>query len=393
MRLQNFVDTLNERTAPITPEQIRALELWINRFYNRINIDVSLSTRHFIERLNDPRNATPLTVQEIGNLFAKVYNKYNRQLRQQPEYVQAVLRDLSTHINLPFVLEWDRRANEMKLFGKTILRKPDFHTSNPVFAVESAKDDVAFHQAAMKAYRAISQRLYDAQDIYDIVYRMTHFTYEDNQGPFYIVDPKLPEMQGQDFLLIFGKQRYKKMTGTMGKLNAPYMGTSNTMIIEALPTGKVEEITDVVGTMEFLHLFTHEYTHYLDSIRWSPTMHFSTVSNSPDDDVHRRELTAHFNSSEEYNAYFHQIASSLLAFIDEVRENPADAAGLANMFHIFPSFKETAAFYLNNNSHHVEGFLAFMQTPTRYRALKRLYKLWELAWQEINSAKAGGHAA
>jgi hypothetical protein len=50
-----------------------------------------------------------------------------------------VLKDMQTNINLPFVLKWDSRNNELDLVAKTVMRKPDFKTPDPVFPVENKK--------------------------------------------------------------------------------------------------------------------------------------------------------------------------------------------------------------------------------------------------------------
>ena len=43
---------------------------------------------------------------------------------------QAVIRDMQTDINMPFVLAYDNRNKELDLVAKTIMRKKGFKTSN-----------------------------------------------------------------------------------------------------------------------------------------------------------------------------------------------------------------------------------------------------------------------
>ena len=43
---------------------------------------------------------------------------------------EAVIRDMQTDINMPFVLAYDDRNKEIDLVAKTIMRKKDFKTSN-----------------------------------------------------------------------------------------------------------------------------------------------------------------------------------------------------------------------------------------------------------------------
>ena len=43
---------------------------------------------------------------------------------------QAVIADMNSNVNLPFVLAVDKKNNELDLVAKTIMRKKDFKTSN-----------------------------------------------------------------------------------------------------------------------------------------------------------------------------------------------------------------------------------------------------------------------
>ena len=48
---------------------------------------------------------------------------------------EAVLNDLQTDVNLPFVLKWNKKQKEFELVAKTIMRKKDFKTSDPKLKV------------------------------------------------------------------------------------------------------------------------------------------------------------------------------------------------------------------------------------------------------------------
>ena len=50
---------------------------------------------------------------------------------------EAVMKDMKTDVNMPFVLQWDPTNQELDLVAKTVMRKKDFKTSNPEFAVEA----------------------------------------------------------------------------------------------------------------------------------------------------------------------------------------------------------------------------------------------------------------
>lgn len=131
MRLVEFSQT------EITPEQLVELDKYIDRLFAAVGLDVEFSY-HFRQRLRDERNKKPITVNELRRMFKKVH----RQMRKGRDLVelgpdaQAVLKDLSTDINIPFVINWDTRNNEFDLVAKTIIRKHDFATSNDILTVE-----------------------------------------------------------------------------------------------------------------------------------------------------------------------------------------------------------------------------------------------------------------
>jgi hypothetical protein len=41
---------------------------------------------------------------------------------------EAVLHDINSHINIPFVLKWDAKNQEFDMISKTVMRKKDFKT-------------------------------------------------------------------------------------------------------------------------------------------------------------------------------------------------------------------------------------------------------------------------
>ena len=51
---------------------------------------------------------------------------------------QAVIKAMASDINVPFVLDWDRNAEELDLIAKTAMRKKNFRTPDQVLQVETA---------------------------------------------------------------------------------------------------------------------------------------------------------------------------------------------------------------------------------------------------------------
>jgi len=114
--------------AELTKKDLDAVEKYADRLYASSGIDVEF-TRHFLDRVNDARNMKQITVAELIRMFKQSYKKYGKKIAQLGPDAEAVLNDMQTDINMPFVLKWD--GKELDLVAKTVMRKPNFATSNP----------------------------------------------------------------------------------------------------------------------------------------------------------------------------------------------------------------------------------------------------------------------
>ena len=118
----------------VSQSQLKDLEAYLDKLFNVLNIDVSF-TRHFLDRVNDSRNGKPITVDELQLLFKKTIQKYGKKIPALGPDAEAVLSDMQTQINLPFVLKYDRDAEELDLVAKTVMRKKNFMTPDQKFTV------------------------------------------------------------------------------------------------------------------------------------------------------------------------------------------------------------------------------------------------------------------
>jgi len=126
MRLRELIsETINQA-------QLDQVETFADGLWSRLGIDVSF-TRHFMDRLNDPRNGRDITVSELIRLFKQEYQRYGRDIAHLEQGSEAVMRDLVTSLNLPFVRQ--DSGLQRQLVAKTIMRKPEFLTPDPVYAV------------------------------------------------------------------------------------------------------------------------------------------------------------------------------------------------------------------------------------------------------------------
>ena len=118
----------------ISKPELDKLEAMLDKIFARAGIDINF-TKHFLDRVNDKRNGKPITIEELKEIFLKSYNKYKPELEKLPNDFEAVLNDVQTDINLPFVLKYDSKNKEMDLVSKTVMRKPDFKTRNKKYKV------------------------------------------------------------------------------------------------------------------------------------------------------------------------------------------------------------------------------------------------------------------
>lgn len=143
---------INEVDKQVTQADIDQLERFADKLFAKVGIDVEF-TRHFIDRVNDERNVKQITMSELTRLFKQEFKRWGKPIAQMGPDAEAVMKDLATDINMPFALRWDRKNNELDLIAKTVMRKQDFKTSNPEFAIENVKQS-----GALKVINNIAQR-------------------------------------------------------------------------------------------------------------------------------------------------------------------------------------------------------------------------------------------
>tara|TARA_R110001606_G_scaffold7787_5_gene34102 strand:- start:77 stop:1618 length:1542 start_codon:yes stop_codon:yes gene_type:complete len=129
------INELDKNTG-VTQLQLDALEKVLDRVFGNVGIDVEF-TRHFLDRVNDARNVKPISIKELGMLFKKEFVKYGKPIAQLGPDAEAVMKDLSSDINIPFALDWNSGSGKLELIAKTVMRKKNFTTPNKEFAVES----------------------------------------------------------------------------------------------------------------------------------------------------------------------------------------------------------------------------------------------------------------
>ena len=89
-------------------------------------------TKHFFDRLNDPRNGKEISQAELVGFFKRLVKHKSELINFLNKYNQFVLNDKRTDINIPMV----KSVNS--IIAKTVMRKQDFQTSNPKLKFEDA---------------------------------------------------------------------------------------------------------------------------------------------------------------------------------------------------------------------------------------------------------------
>tara|TARA_Y100000592_G_C5389416_1_gene277485 strand:+ start:399 stop:785 length:387 start_codon:yes stop_codon:yes gene_type:complete len=117
----------------VTKSDMRNVESYADKLFAAAGIDVDF-TRHFRQRVNDKRNIKPISSAELIGVFKRTWNKYGKKLPSLTSDAQAVIKDMRSDINMPFVFAQDKDG-ELDLIVKTVMRKKNFQTTNKVLDV------------------------------------------------------------------------------------------------------------------------------------------------------------------------------------------------------------------------------------------------------------------
>ena len=119
----------------ITKKILDGIEKYADKLFKSVGIDV-VFTKHFLDRVNDRRNQKDITQSELIRLFKQTHKKYGKKIAKLGAAAEAVITDMKTDVNMPFILTWDKVNQEIDLIAKTVMRKKDFKTPDQRFAFE-----------------------------------------------------------------------------------------------------------------------------------------------------------------------------------------------------------------------------------------------------------------
>lgn len=135
LRFKQFV--VEAETCPIlTVEHMKAFEKFVDKMFEKFNIDFEF-TKHFRERMTDSRNDPCIDMKELAAMIQKIYKKYQHGEKSLNKFVdaEAVVKDIQSDLNMPIAVEYNRDKDELEVIAKTIMRKKNFSTPNPVLKV------------------------------------------------------------------------------------------------------------------------------------------------------------------------------------------------------------------------------------------------------------------
>ena len=125
-----FEALMEANDSEISAAQMKEFEKFVDRMFEKYKIDFEF-TKHFGERMNDDRNTPKIKLKELADLIKKIYVKHGNPLKDKPG-AEMVVKDLQSDLNMPVVVKYDAKNDEIDIVAKTIMRKKNFSTPNPV---------------------------------------------------------------------------------------------------------------------------------------------------------------------------------------------------------------------------------------------------------------------
>lgn len=117
--------------AKLTKDDLKVVEKYADALFHTLGVDITF-TNHFLDRANDSRNGKQVTVQELMAMFNKQFQINGMKIKKMRSDTEAVLKDLKSDINSPVYFEYDRRTGMLEMRLKTMMRKKNFTSPDPI---------------------------------------------------------------------------------------------------------------------------------------------------------------------------------------------------------------------------------------------------------------------
>jgi len=120
----------------ITRADLNRLEKELDALFSSVNIDIGTFGKHFIDRVNDPRNKKDITIPELKSVFVKLFRQHKKKLSVLKINDQKVLNDIFSELNIPFLVKFNKKEQELSIISKTVMRKTNFKTPDEKIKVK-----------------------------------------------------------------------------------------------------------------------------------------------------------------------------------------------------------------------------------------------------------------
>lgn len=139
---------LLKQICELANTELTQVEAAVDHMFRELGLDV-IFTQHFKNRIldqegegrvdhlpNSDARDTDVTAEQVYKAFSALKTTYGKQLmkaKHNPEQFVGVLKDISTKLNIPFTIDYDKIYSGLhKLYASTIMRKANF-TPNSVY--------------------------------------------------------------------------------------------------------------------------------------------------------------------------------------------------------------------------------------------------------------------
>jgi hypothetical protein len=229
----------------VTQSELDSVEKFADKALAPIDVDF---TYHFLDRVTDPRNGKAITVSELVSFFKRLSRYKNQFMEFLRKYSEFVTTHSRYDINIPFV----RMGN--KLVAKTIMRNPNFLTSNPKFKFENIDEAQAVSGGKVHKFITGTGVTIRGKKYPKVHYELMGISNTDKTVKLKVLAPK--ELFGQVVIYDFRSIRRGPFIKT--DTSAKFEGFINQLNESEIPKGKWikpkiskergEELVDLVQT-------------------------------------------------------------------------------------------------------------------------------------------------
>lgn len=119
---------------PVSWLDLKRIKAYLDKILAGFHMEFSF-TKHFLDRVNDARNKTQITVGELISLLKDEFQKYGQKFKFMKPGTELLFKSMKSDINVPVAFDWDKNNNELNVVAKTIMRKKNFLSSTPKYVV------------------------------------------------------------------------------------------------------------------------------------------------------------------------------------------------------------------------------------------------------------------